>query len=249
MKSVLCVFAVSCAMFVALPAGAQFEWLEEAADDVLDVVDDVGDALEDATGIDLDWADDFEHLAKEVAEELCELLGRELGKDCHIGLGVSVDQDGQVTALDGDGNPAEKPEESDGEYIQVWLATVWIVEEDLLLDPETLSAVLVRAPAGVTVPSRRPRPFTGRSAAPDVSALFNFVVGTLELASLGRESRKMGFALETFAATIPKGKKVKVKALFINGKYRNVYPENDPALLAPGFEELGPFEIVGTKEE
>lgn len=249
MKSVLCVPILSCAVFVALPAGAQFEWLEDAVEDIGDAIDELGDELEEAIGIDLDWADDFEHLVEESAEEFCELLGRKLGEDCHIGVGVSVDQDGEVTATDGAGNPAERPEESDGEYIDVWLATVWMAEEDLQLDPDTLSEVLVRAPAGVTVPSRRPRPFTGRSAVPDVSALFDFIVGTAELVSLGRESRKMGFALETLAATIPKGKRVKVKALFVNGKYKNVYPETKRALLAPGFEELGPFEIVGTKEE
>ena len=203
-------------------------------DDLEKMIHDVGHRIEEETGVDLDWEDDVNHLAKEAADEFCKLMGKEAGKNCHINAGIAVNNEGKVVLLDGAGRPVEARDDENVIYVRNIPITV--TDQDLVLDRANLRTVLVGALA-----SGSPAEQLG------IGPLFDFVNERMELDGLGREHRKMEFALTMYAKTIPRGARVKVKALFAGKKFVSAYAADQPTWLEPDFKDFGLYDIVSMK--
>lgn len=229
----------------ATPAHADFwDEIEKGFDKIVEFIHELGDDIEEETGWDLDWGDDIEHIIVESFGEICEFLGKEEGKDCHIAC--SGFDDSGLT--DCSGRPIEKPIRE--EYV---VGSVWIAVEDneLELDQAKTRVVLFgnREPASITtdVPSRPVNLIGARAASSNYGALVRFALGYFELRSLTREQRKMGSALERYASTVPLGTRVEVTAWFKNNQFVGVRKADEPQLLDGSAKNVPlRFKIYGT---
>ena len=224
--------------------------IQPAHASLLNFIHDVGDYIEEKTGIDLDWQDDLEHVIEQTAEELCELMGFELGKNCHLNGSVSVNNNGEFVDLDGQPIYAEASKSDGEDVILIRNTHIQFDEEDLDLTPNDLSEIFgSRLPASENTLISSPRhPGNTPSPIPNIGALLSAAQQQIEISNLTRESRVMGYALSKYAATLPKGEADSVIALYKHKKFIGVYPSKENHLVEDIrlYDKVGPLTIYGT---
>lgn len=249
-----------------LPEASQADWRDFVPGPVEAVVDqgaarihEIGDTVEERTGVDVDIHDDVEHLFDELvqdsvedgideltragdstAEEICDSLGFEHGRNCTVGGGMASTGRGDARhegaqyllefgLVNSEGVPVEKPPPI---FSIELIGHVGNIISIVAIDSDTSDN-------------------NNRTVASNSSIVHGYTLNTIEhwasIVGFVIQSNEFMSDMREISHSIPYLQSQPYDIYFVSGRYHGLRSNGEPQLLPHGAESVGTVIIEGRK--